>query len=133
MPACEHLYYTYTTFCPEAMPDDVSGCDDHGVLSRMCRSIKPLFNFDPPASDDEIRAAALQFVRKTSGMTRPSKANEIAFEQAVDGITTELENLFAKLQTSAPTRNRELMAERARARSATRFPRSTPREGLADQ
>ncbi len=91
----------------------------------MCRSIKPLFNFEPPASDDEIRAAALQFVRKVSGMPHPSKANEIAFEHAVDAIIAAMQDLFIELHTSAPARNRNIEAERARARSAARFPRPT--------
>jgi len=91
----------------------------------MCRSIKPLFNFEPPASDDEIRAASLQFVRKVSGMPRPSKANEVAVEHAVDAIVTAMQDLFTELHTTAPARNRDIETERARARSAARFPRPT--------
>ena len=89
----------------------------------MCRSIKPLFNFDPPATDDEVRAAALQFVRKLSGMTKPSAANQPAFDQAVDEITLVAARLLASLETAANPKNREIEAERARARSAARFPR----------
>ncbi len=88
----------------------------------MYRSIKPLFNFDPPASDDEIRAAAVQFVRKVSGMPRPSKANEIAFHHAVDTITAAMQDLFIELHTTTPARNRDVETERSRARSAARFP-----------
>lgn len=91
----------------------------------MCRSIKPLFNFEPPATGDEIHAASLQFVRKLSGMTKPSGANQVAFDQAVDDIAASAMLLLQSLQTSATPRNRETEAERARARSATRFPRPT--------
>lgn len=91
----------------------------------MCRSIKPLFNYEPPATDDEIRAASLQFVRKLSGMTGPSSANEAAFERAVDDIATAATRLLETLRTSATPKNREIEAERARARSAARFPRPT--------
>jgi hypothetical protein len=87
----------------------------------MCRSIKPLANFEPPASDEEIRAAALQFVRKLSGTTRPSRVNEAAFERAVDEVTAVAERLLASLVTSAPPRNREVEARKARARVQRRF------------
>lgn len=88
----------------------------------MCRNIKPLFNFEPPASEDEVRAAALQFVRKISGFTAPSKANEAAFDAAVDEITAAARRLLAELETNATPKNREDEAAKARARSAQRFP-----------
>jgi hypothetical protein len=87
----------------------------------MCRNIKTLANFLPPATDDEIRASALQFVRKLSGTTRPSKANEAAFDAAVDEITAAARRLIASLKTSAPPRTREEEARKAKARSAQRF------------
>ena len=87
----------------------------------MCRNIKTLFNFDPPATDEEIRAASLQFVRKLSGFNEPSRANEAAFNRAVDEVTAVARHLLDSLVTSAEPRNREVEAERARARSAERF------------
>lgn len=87
----------------------------------MCRNIKPLFNFAPPATDDEVRAAALQFVRKVSGYTKPSKSNEAAFELAVDRIAAAARELLDGLVTEAAPRDREVEAEKARARSAQRF------------
>lgn len=87
----------------------------------MCRNIKPLFNFEPPANDDEIRAAALQFVRKVSGFTKPSRVNEAAFNAAVDEITAISRNLLSTLETNAPPKDREEEAARAKARSAQRF------------
>jgi hypothetical protein len=87
----------------------------------MCRNIRTLFNFDPPASEDEVRAAALQFVRKLSGFTRPSKSNEPAFDQAVEDVVRVAEQLLESLVTSAPAKNRQLEAEKARVRSAKRF------------
>ncbi len=87
----------------------------------MCRSIKTLFNFDPPATDEEIRAASLQFVRKLSGFNQPSRANEAAFNHAVDEVTAVARNLLDSLVTSVEPRNREVEAERARARAAERF------------
>ena len=87
----------------------------------MCRSIKTLHNFDPPASDDEIRASALQFVRKLSGFTRPSRANDQAFARAVDQVATAARELLDSLVTSAPPRDREVEASKARVRGATRF------------
>lgn len=83
----------------------------------MCRSIKTLANFEPPATDDEIRAAALQFVRKLSGSSRPSRANEAAFDRAVHEVTAAAERLIHSLRTSAPPRNREEEARKARARA----------------
>ena len=90
----------------------------------MCRNIRTLHNFAPPATDDEVHAAALQYVRKLSGSTKPSQANAAAFERAVVAVTEASRNLLAELVTTAPPRNRETEAERARARSAARFPRS---------
>jgi len=87
----------------------------------MCRSIRMLFNFDPPATDDEIRAASLQFVRKLSGMNAPSKANEEAFRRAVDEVDASARALIGSLVTSAEPRNREYEAIRARERSLLRF------------
>ena len=87
----------------------------------MCRNIKTLFNFDPPATDEEIRAASVQFVRKLSGFTSPSKANEPAFDEAVDDVAVVARRLIDSLVTNAPARNREVMAERARARAEARF------------
>lgn len=89
----------------------------------MCRNIKPLFNFEPPADEDEIRAAALQFVRKLSGFNQPSQANEAAFYAAVDEITAASRTLLGSLETNAPPKNREEEAAKARARSALRFAR----------
>ena len=87
----------------------------------MCRNIKTLFNFDPPATDDEIRASALQFVRKLSGFNQPSKANEEAFNRAVDKVAAAAHELLASLVTMAPPRDRETEAAKAKARSAMRF------------
>lgn len=89
----------------------------------MCRNIKPLFNFEPPTTDEEIRAAALQFVRKVSGFAKPSKANEPAFLLAVDEITAAAKTLLSSLETTAAPRNREDEAAKAKARSAQRFAR----------
>lgn len=89
----------------------------------MCRNIKTLYNFDPPATGDEIRAASLQFVRKISGFNKPSKANEAAFFAAVEAIAAVSTDLLASLETNAPPRNREEVAARARARAAQRFAR----------
>jgi len=87
----------------------------------MCRNIRTLFNFDPPVTDDEIRAAALQYVRKISGFTKPSKANEKRFEAAIDDIARVSADFLRSLETSAPPRNREEEAEKAKARAAIRF------------
>ena len=89
----------------------------------MCRNIRTLFNFEPPATDAEVRAAALQFVRKLSGFNAPSKANEAAFEQAVDDIAAVARRLVDALVTSAPPRDRDVEAARAKVRSAARFAR----------
>jgi hypothetical protein len=87
----------------------------------MCRNIKTLFNFDPPATDEEIRAASVQFVRKLSGFTSPSKANEAAFWRSVDEVAGVARALIDSLQTQAPPRDRAVEAEKARARNAKRF------------
>jgi hypothetical protein len=87
----------------------------------MCRNIKLLFNFEPPVTEDEVRAASLQFVRKVTGFNKPSKANEAAFNAAIEDIAAVSRNLLVALQTSAPPRNREEEAVKARARSAQRF------------
>jgi len=89
----------------------------------VCRNIKPLFNFEPPVSTDEVRAAALQYVRKVSGFNKPSKANEAAFEAAVDAIAAISKDLLMTLETDAAPKNREVEAARAQARSARRFAR----------
>jgi hypothetical protein len=91
----------------------------------MCRNIKTLFNFEPPATEEEIRAAALQFVRKLSGFNAPSKANEAAFNQAIEDVAAAARTLIASLVTSGEPRNREVEAERARAKAAVRFPPSS--------
>lgn len=87
----------------------------------MCRNIRTLYNFDPPATGAEVRAASLQFVRKISGFNRPSKANEDAFERAIDGVARTAHELLDALVTTAPKRNREVEAAKARARAAARF------------
>lgn len=87
----------------------------------MCRNIKPLFNFDPPATEAEIRDAALQFVRKLAGTTRPSRRNEPAFTLAVDEIAAAAASLLNSLKTTQPPRNREVEAQKARTRAAARF------------
>ncbi|WP_119272172.1 DUF2277 domain-containing protein [Taklimakanibacter deserti] len=87
----------------------------------MCRNIRTLFNFEPPASEDEIHASALQFVRKLSGFNKPSKANEAAFDRAVKDVTAAARKLIFALETQAPPRNREIEAIKARERSKARF------------
>lgn len=87
----------------------------------MCRNIKPLFNYEPPVTDEEIRGAALQFVRKVSGFSKPSKANEAAFLAAVDEVAAASRKLLSSLETNAPPRSRAEEAARARARAAQRF------------
>jgi hypothetical protein len=89
----------------------------------MCRNIRTLFNFEPPATEEEVRASALQFVRKLSGFNKPSRANEAAFNAAVEEVTTVASRLVQSLVTNAPSRNREEVAIAARARSAQRFGR----------
>ena len=87
----------------------------------MCRSIKPLFNFEPPATEAEVRAASLQFVRKISGMNKPSRANEAAFQHAVETISHTAMDLLAELETTAPPRDRETEAAKAKERAAARY------------
>jgi hypothetical protein len=89
----------------------------------MCRNIKTLFNFAPPATEDEVRAASLQFVRKLSGFNSPSKANQAAFDQAIEEVTAAANKLLATMVTNAEPRDRDIEALRARARNATRFKR----------
>jgi hypothetical protein len=93
----------------------------------MCRNIKTLHNFKPPATEDEIRASSVQFVRKLSGFTRPSKANQLAFERAVDQVAKAAHELLDSLVTNAPPRDREVEASKARARGADRFRSSDAR------
>src|SRR5262249_28011253 len=100
---------------------------DRGCL--MCRNIKTLHNFEPPATDEEIRASALQFVRKLSGFTRPSKANQAAFSRAVEQVTQAAHELLDALVTTAPPRDREVEAAKARERAADRFRSSEARRG----
>jgi hypothetical protein len=92
----------------------------------MCRNIKTLFNFDPPATDEEIRAASLQFVRKLSGFNAPSKANRAAFDLAIEEVAAAATRLLVSLETVAPPRDREIEAQKARQRSAERFGRPVP-------
>ena len=96
----------------------------------MCRNIRPLFNFDPPVTDDEVRAASLQFVRKISGFTKPSKANEEAFDRAIDDVSAAARRLMDSLVTTAPARDREIEAAKAKARAAERY--GTERSRSAD-
>jgi hypothetical protein len=87
----------------------------------MCRNIRTLYNFDPPATEEEVRAASLQYVRKISGFTKPSRANEEAFARAIDAVADASMLLLSELETSAPTKNREIEAAKKRARSAQRY------------
>ena len=87
----------------------------------MCRNIRTLFNFEPPATDDEVRASALQFVRKLSGFTQPSKVNEAAFNRAVDEVSEVARRLLASLETASPPRDREIEAMKAKERAKARF------------
>ena len=87
----------------------------------MCRNIRTLYNFDPPATDEEVRAAALQYVRKISGFTKPSRANEEAFARAIEAVAEASAELLSHLQTAAPAKNREVEAAKARARSEQRY------------
>ena len=87
----------------------------------MCRNIRTLFNFEPPATEEEIRASALQFVRKLSGFTNPSRANEAAFQRAVEEVTEAARRLVTSLETAAPSRNREVEAQKARERAKARY------------
>lgn len=94
------------------------------MAGAMCRNIKTLFNFEPPATDEEVRAASLQFVRKLSGFTKPSQINQEVFDTAVDDVAQIARRLIDRLVTSAPSRDRAEVAERARARAAERFGRA---------
>ncbi|HET6646653.1 MAG TPA: DUF2277 domain-containing protein [Pyrinomonadaceae bacterium] len=96
----------------------------------MCRNIKTLHNFKPPATDEEIRASSLQFVRKLSGFTKPSKTNELAFNRAVDQVAQAAHDLLNSLVTNAPARDREVEAAKARARTANRFHSSASTPGV---
>ena len=87
----------------------------------MCRNIRPLFNFEPPATEEEIRASALQFVRKLSGFAKPSRVNEAAFDRAVEDVTAAARRLLASLETASPAKNREEEAMKARERARERF------------
>jgi hypothetical protein len=87
----------------------------------MCRNIRPLYNFEPPATDEEVRAAALQYVRKISGFTKPSQANEAAFDRAVEAVAAVSMTLIGELETAAPPKDREVEAAKARARAAQRY------------
>jgi hypothetical protein len=87
----------------------------------MCRNIRTLYNFEPPATDDEVRGAALQYVRKISGFTKPSQANEDAFERAIEAVTAVSRELLGELTTAAPPKDREVEAAKAKARSAERY------------
>ena len=87
----------------------------------MCLNIRTLFNFEPPATEEEIRASALQFVRKLSGFTNPSRANEAAFQRAVEDVTDAARRLVSSLETAAPSRNREVEAQKARERAKARY------------
>ena len=89
----------------------------------MCRNIRPLFNFNPAVTDEEVRAASLQFVRKVSGYTKPSAVNQAAFDRAVDGVSIAVRDLLGSLVTRAPARDRETEAEKARARARSRYDR----------
>src|SRR5262245_11698369 len=99
----------------------VLGGSSSSARKSMCRNIKTLFNFDPPATDEEIRASAIQFVRKLSGFTKPSKANEEAFHRAVEEVAAVARSLLDSLVTNAEPRDRQVEAERARARAVERF------------
>jgi hypothetical protein len=92
-----------------------------GSLDRMCRNIRTLYNFEPPATHEEVHAAAVQYVRKISGFTKPSQANEEAFERAVEAVAAASEQLIADLVTAAPPKDREVEAAKRRARAAERY------------
>ena len=97
----------------------------------MCRNIKTLFNFDPPATDDEVHAASVQFVRKISGSTKPSKVNQAAFDRAVEDVTVIVTDLLESLVAAAPARDRKAEAAKARARAANRFDRTSPTSAIS--
>ena len=106
---------------PQPVEPATSAAERDYPSETMCRNIRPRFNFDPPATDDEIRAASVQFVRKISGFTRPSKANEEAFDTAVDDIAAVAARLLHSLETTGTPKNREVEAEKAKARAAERY------------
>jgi hypothetical protein len=126
-------FWTHAVCWAQTMPDRrrsncarLNDLDMYHVIrseggEHMCRNIKPLFNFEPPVSDEEAHAAALQYVRKISGFNKPSKGNEGAFYAAVDEIAAASSRLLASLQTNAPPRNREVEAAKARARATRKF------------
>lgn len=114
----EHLICTFT---PHILHRVTGRKGTTGKERDMCRSIQPLFNFEPPASDDDVHAAARQYVRKISGFTKPSRANEAAFEAAVAEITLASRRLLASLSATAPPKNRDVEAARARARALQRY------------
>jgi hypothetical protein len=97
----------------------------------MCRNIRTLYNFEPPATEEEVRAASIQYVRKISGATRPSKTNEAAFERAVDAVAAASRELLESLKTQAPAKNREIELSRARQRTAKRFGTTPPQDAGA--
>lgn len=99
----------------------ISPATDTWQSWSMCRNIRPLFNFEPPATADEVRAAALQYVRKVGGATKPSRANEVAYQVAVDAVTKATQELLDALVTSAPPKDREIEAAKARARAEARY------------
>ena len=127
LPKIEHLCYTYMV-ATEIGDNETQARYDGGRLRRMCRNIKPLFNFSPPATEDEVRAAALQYVRKVSGFTKPSQANEVAFAAAVEDIAAVTAILLNELATSSTPKSREVEAARAKARSLQRFGGQQPAE-----
>ena len=103
------------------------------MMRSMCRNIKTLFNFDPPATDDELHAASVQFIRKLSGFTKPSRANQAAFDRAVDGVAVVARQLIDSLVTVAPPRDRDEVAARARARAELRFGTDQGQTGGAEE
>jgi hypothetical protein len=115
----------YGTATGDARPQQseaaLFGARPHGYAALMCRNIRTLHNFEPPATEDEVRAAALQYVRKISGFTKPSRANEEAFNAAIDAVAAASETLLAQLTTNAPPKDREAEAAKARARAAERY------------
>lgn len=106
---------------PPRIPTPSPPLSPKNYFRNMCRNIRPLFNFNPPITDDEVRNAALQFVRKISGFSKPSKSNEAAFYSAIDAISAASSKLLISLETSAPPKNREDIAAKAKARSRQRF------------
>lgn len=121
------LFFPHNSFLEARMFVRASLLKDHSFKETlMCRNIKTLYNFEPPVTEDEIHAAALQFVRKISGFNKPSKANEAAFQTAVDEIAAAASKLLHSLETNAPPKNREEVAAKARIRSARRFAQTPP-------